>query len=302
MAVLPAVAWGLGLAEKTTVGNGLLTQSLTADGDNGAKDKDPTWIWNADFQYVRQESPNPDGGAPIVDETNDYTVGGGWSGPSGVSVDMSLLLSNTPAENLVSRGVTFSPAYHWYYRGRPAPDDDEYKPYLDIKLNTGQIDFVESFQGFTRITRKITIPVQGIDQLWQSQLGLELSWKPVHDWRFGLAADHYGYNRDVAQFEQLLTSNRALNAGMGGFTDTVGSLPSETYTASIDWAFAEKWKNKFVEALSTEADDGSIATETKDTVEYKPVSRCKIAVGAAWDKSNIENIFSAILGLRWETD
>lgn len=297
------LAQAVDLSETTTAGSSLLTQSIGADGEAGGdkdKDIDAPWTWNVEYDYTRSKSSNP-GGGDIIDNTNDYSMGGAWKGISGFGLDLALQYSNTPSENLVSRGGTLTPSYRWEYRPPPA-DADDFSPYFEAKLDTGSTNYLESFTGSVQRRKNVVRPVSGTAELRQSLFGIDLSWRPVHDWRFGLSADHYGYNRDVVQFQNALDSPAALARGVNGFSNTVGGLPRLTYGATITWYFAPHWKNTLVELYSVAAADASISTISKDSFEYHLGEQWRITAGAKWEKSSTLSDVLGILGLEWDLE
>lgn len=294
-------ARALDISEETTSGVNLLAQSLSVEGDVGgdeAKEVEPPWSWNADYTYTRSVSTASDG-SPLIDSTSDYSLGGGWKGKSGLELDIALQQSDTPAEKLTSHGGTFEPGMIFEYGPK---DADDFQAFWELKLNSGSTNYLESFSGTVRGVKKASRPVSGTAELRQSLLGLKLSWKPVWAWKYSIGADHYGYNRDVVQFQHQLDSPTALRRGVSGFSNTVGGLPRVIYSASVAWAFLDHWKTTLSESLSLAAVDGSASTITKDVVEFKFTTLWRLTAGLEWEKSNSANIGVGIFGLEWDID
>jgi hypothetical protein len=295
-------AHALGFSAESDFGSQLSVQTIEGFGDFGgdkSKDQDAPFSWNLNYSYTRSVTSNPDG-SPIVDLTSDYAGGFAWQDEkSGWGTSANIEYSNTPAEQLVARGGNFSLLYSWQYQGRPVNEDD-FSPYLNFKLSAGSTNYLEFFNGVVQRKKGKTTPVSGTDELRQSMLGLNLTWKPVSKWKFKAGASHYGYNRDVVQFENNLDSPAALQRGMSGFSDTVGGLPRVTYSAAITWAFVEHWHADFSEAFSIAAADASASTSTRGTLDYRFAQDWKATVGCDWEKSNVLTAVLAIVGIEWE--
>lgn len=292
------------MSEESQYKSTLFSQSINADGEAGGdvdKDVDPPWTFNAGFNSTRAVSDNP-GGAPIVDITKEFSLGGGWRDRVGPGVDLQLISANTPQEQLVTRGGTLSPSYRWEYGGghKGGEDSSSFKPYFEIKVNFADTNYLESFSGSVR-NKKILRPVSGTAELLQGMYGVKLTWKPAHDWRFSLETDHYSYNRDVTQFQNQLDSPAALLRGISGFSSTVGGLPRTNSTASIAWGFADNWKDTLTMTGEIAALDGSLTTLTKDTFEYKISGQWRTTFGAEWEKGGGVNDAIGILGFEWDS-
>ncbi|MGZ3722458.1 MAG: hypothetical protein ACXVA9_05990 [Bdellovibrionales bacterium] len=166
----------------------------------------------------------------------------------------------------------------------------------------GSSDYQQTFEGKKRLKKTVTVPVNGTAEIRQSLFGVDLNWRPVHDWRIALGFDHYSYNRDVAKFESSLDSPAGLQRGVSGFSNTVGGLPRVTYSAKIAWYFARDWKNTLSELYSIAAADSSVSTTVKDVFDYKLNEQWRITAGAKDEHSSTLNDFLGIVGLEWDGD
>lgn len=291
------------LIEETDWGSQLFMQVFTVEGDfDGNKDKDAEWTWNLNYNYERSVTPQPDA-SDIVDDTDDFIAGFAWNGETGWGVSGNLEYSTTPQEDLVSRGGNFSLSYRWKYNGESVSDDSGFSPYLDFRLSAGTTNYLQSFSGsIPRLKNHTTRPVSGTAEIRQNMTGLTLGWKPVEDWKFKLGYEYNNYNRNVGQFEDNLDSSLALQAGMGGFSSTVGGLARVTYIADVAWQFAEFWKTDLNEAYAILAADESTSTTTKGIVEYHFAQRWRATAGVEYVNSEILKDVLGVVGLEWDID
>ncbi len=290
-------AHALDFSEETSAGSSIFQQNVMGEGElGGTENQDPPWNWGLSYTFEQSVTPNP-GGDPIIDNSNDVTGTMGWNGDSGWGASVTLEYSNTPAESLVDRGGSFSGSYQWSYAKPQNPDD--FSPYLTFKINLGTTNYLESYNGSVRRKKK-TVLVSGTSELRSQVAGPELIWRPVEKWKFDAGTDFYGYNRDVATFQNQLDSPAALQRGMNGFSDTVGGLPKVTYNAIVTWYFVTDWKAALSESFSIIAVDGSTSTTTKATVENRINHHWRAHVGVEYLDSNTLIDTLAIAGFEYD--
>jgi len=295
--ILISQANAVELFEETDWGSSTFSQTVNGYGEFGgdeAKDIDAPWNLSGNYNYYTTKDTSE--ATEIVDKTNSYTVNGGWDG-GGPSVNLKALFTNTPDEQLTSRGAAVIPSYSWKYLG----ESKGFSPYLLSKLTLGTVNYDQAARRTVR--RKGAAATKATTaELRQNQVGISLSWKPMRQWRFGVGVDGYSYNKDVAQFESRLDSRSALSHMAAGFANTVGGLPKVSYSAGIDWRITKALNSSLRETYSIMAADDSVSTTTREVLEYTLTQAWRLSGGVEFDHSDSITDTLAIAGLEWDSD
>lgn len=297
--MLASPTFAIDLLEETDWGSTIFEQSVTAGAEFGGSNiRDAPWDVNASYAYSHMVTPNP-GSDPIVDDSDDWSGGLGWTGDQGLSVVVNLNYDITPAESLVARGGTATLSYKWKYEGQPK-DEDAYSPSLTFKVDLGTSNYLETFTGMEPRKKKGAAPrpVSGTEEIRQTTIQPALTWRPHEDWKIDAGIEADIYNRDVAQFENNLDSNAAVNLGASGFSSTIGGLPRVTYNFSVAWYFSDDWRVVASEAWAVLAADGTNSTTTKLTLDYSFAKIWRVTAGAEYLFSETLTDTAGIVGLR----
>ena len=289
--VLVRPAQALVLSEETDFSANQFALSLYADDEFGEhpENEDPPFDWNLSYGYQRTSTPDPDA-AKVVDKTQSFAAGLGYSDTGGASLFGRLNYANTPAEKLSVRGASLTGGYRYDYEGtRPKG----YSPYVNFKILGAVNQYAADYEGTTLRKRK-TVQGSGTNQLGQQMLGLGVSWRPLRKWRFDLEYDRYFFNRNVSSFEANLNSSAAIQRGSSGFANTVGVLAESALIASLGWEFVRDWRVGVSGMFARLAADKSTSSTLKYQVSDQIFEDWKITAGFERIESNV---FSDSLGI-----
>jgi hypothetical protein len=304
------------LSEETDLGATQWNQSLNGSGAFGGREgKDPPWTWNLSYGYSRSVS-NSAGNPDVIDITQNWSAGMGWTGPSGWGLNFAVDYSHTPAESLVQRGGAFTLSRSWkseplpslepIKRGEAGPEETGFASTFKLGLEAGSSSFLENYAGTANVRVKVkkkvvnaTVATQGMNVLRQYHAALDANWDATAAWSFELNFKAYAYPYSVDSFEALLDSPKALSSGANSFSGTLNGLQLYTYTADIKWHFADSWTDDLNESLSVMADNHSFDSTTKNTVEWVFSDPWKMTGGLQYETSLSQNTWTGILGLEW---
>lgn len=294
---LASPARAINISEETKIGSSFFEQNVGVDGEFGAEDEksDPPWDWNIGYTYeqtITANAPSPD----IIDHTNDFTAGLGWTGEIGFGVNGAFDVSDTPTENLSTKGGTLTASYKWVYE-----KNEKFSPYLKFKLNAGKTTYTEKYTGVAATRRiGITRPISGEESITGTFFGPELEWKPVSEWKFKAAYSPYHYDKDVLKFQNLLDSPAALRRGMSNFSSTLGGLPKSTFTLGATWYFLEDWNLSGSYSISKNAADNGTSTTVDGKIEFHFAEQWTAHAGVESQASGTINDVSSLFGLEFE--
>jgi len=309
--------FAMGVGETTQVGSSEFVQTLSIDGGFQRKPlkkderaKSP-WRWGLNFSDTKtiDTSQSP----PIIDETQEANGAVGWSGEKWSS-EVGLIQSATPDENLTSSGITLRIGYEFDFKPPPAKisengalheedseeDEGAYEPWARLGFILGRRNYIEYFNGSTSSVVKkktVTKPLTGSNSIDQETLGMSVRWAPSDKWTFGADFSYYLYSSDLADFEQLLNSPRALQDGFSSLGGSVGSLSlsSSFFMASYD--LSDLSSIDFSENYSILAVDLSNSFATRLTIGREFFKALRVAIGIEYDSSDISYDTSGILSL-----
>ena len=179
-------------------------------------------------------------------------------------------------------------------------ESHDFSPSLKLKAKFGKKTYEERFFGSrtSRVKGKsITLPTSGSVYLEDTYYSPVLTWRPSEPWSIELSYQLDVYSQDVAQFQGALDSTRAIAAGAGNFTNTVGGLSQATDSLTISrelggWATAI-----LLESYSISAADLSPSYNTSLKFEFQLPHSIDLVLGVAYQSSNTSYDTIGTLGL-----
>ena len=287
-------AHGLTLGSHTSWGSQLLIEDIAADGDFGPDDR---LNWNADYINTRStdSSQTTTSNQPVVDITNDFRGGLGWSAdPWAVNLDLET--ANTPQESLTTNSVLLGGQYKHRSVGNK---DDGFRDYWSLKLTVGSSTYNQDYSTVVMVRNRKPRSVTGQNVVRQHSLKLEGKWRPWRPWLFKLSWAGYGYDKDPAAFEASLNSTRNVGRNLNGFSNTLGGLPSSTVAAGLLWYFIEDYDLNLNYSRSVLAADHSQSRITRVQVEGDITAHWNLALGLEYDQSDSSHDTLGLAGVEY---
>ncbi len=305
------------LSSETSAGSTSAVEALTIDGDlatpkKSAKqttEREEKFPWSAGYTYSTLQTNDVSGGA-VTNKTSAVNASLGYESPSRFEVGGGYAFSSTPDENLVTLGPNLYLGYTFQKaneKAKPVAHIDSnsneeeasvFAPSLGLKMTGGTNRFVQTFTPNPSRFSKAKRPTTGINEITQTSLQLESSIKPAEWIRIKPSYTIFKYNRNVADFNNTLSSPR-IAISRAAFTNTVSGLAEFDASLGITFYFLDSWE------LAMNGDYSVMAADQSSTwIEKLEVSDnigdWKIGVGANAQTSASVTDTTALLDISYD--